>query len=116
MRDRKIIAIGISSRTANTSSAEAYQLYLKGIFHWNKRKADDLRKAVDYFNEAINLDPGFARAYAGLGFTYAILPEYAGVPFKDGSGWWNGRSRRRRAPPNLRRRSTTFGNYWIGRR
>jgi TolB-like protein/lipopolysaccharide biosynthesis regulator YciM len=67
----------------STENSEAYQLYLKGRFYWNKRKADDLQKAVDYFNKAIEKDPNFAQAYAGLASTYAILPEYSGLPAKD---------------------------------
>ena len=66
-----------------TENTEAYQLYLKGRFHWNKRKADDLQKAVEYYNQAIVKDPNFALAYAGLASTYVILPEYAGVPVRD---------------------------------
>ena len=67
----------------STENTEAYQLYLKGRFHWNKRKADHLLQAVDYFNKAIEKDPGYALAYAGLASTYAILPEYSGLPAKD---------------------------------
>ncbi len=67
----------------STENTEAYQLYLKGRFHWNKRKADDLRQAVDYFNQAIEKDPGYALAYAGLASAYAILPEYSGLPARD---------------------------------
>jgi serine/threonine protein kinase/Flp pilus assembly protein TadD len=67
----------------STENAEAYQLYLKGRFYWNKRTADDLQKAVDYFRQAIEKDPYFALAYAGLASTYALLPEYAGLPAKD---------------------------------
>jgi serine/threonine protein kinase len=67
----------------STENTEAYQLYLKGRFHWNKRTSDDLQKAVDYFNKAIEKDPNFAQAYAGLASTYAILPEYSGLPAKD---------------------------------
>jgi serine/threonine-protein kinase len=67
----------------STENTEAYQLYLKGRFHWNKRKADDLRKAVDFFNQAIGKDPGYALAYAGLASTYAILPEYSGSPARE---------------------------------
>jgi serine/threonine-protein kinase len=67
----------------STENTEAYQFYLKGRFHWNKRKADDLKKAIDYFNEAIEKDPGYALAYAGLASAYAILPEYSGLPAKD---------------------------------
>jgi serine/threonine-protein kinase len=64
----------------STDNTEAYQLYLKGRFHWNKRKADDLRQAIDYFNQAIGKDPGYALAYAGLASAYAIYPEYSGHP------------------------------------
>jgi DNA-binding winged helix-turn-helix (wHTH) protein/TolB-like protein/Flp pilus assembly protein TadD len=49
-----------------TESAEAYQLYLKGRYFWNKRTTEGSRKAVEYFNRAIELDPAYALAYAGL--------------------------------------------------
>jgi TolB-like protein/Tfp pilus assembly protein PilF len=64
----------------STENTEAYQLYLEGRFYWNKRKADDLQKAVGYFNRAIEKDPSFALAYAGLASTYTSLPDYAGLP------------------------------------
>ncbi len=67
----------------STENTEAYQLYLKGRFYWNKRKADDLQRAVDYFNQALEKDTQFALAYAGLASAYAILPEYSGLPPKD---------------------------------
>ena len=66
-----------------TENTGAYQLYLQGRFYWNKRTADDLQKAVDYFNQAIEKDAGYALAYAGLASTYALLPEYSGLPAKD---------------------------------
>lgn len=61
---------------AYTANAEAYQLYLKGMFQWNKRNPDALRKAVDYFNQAIEKDPGYGLAYAALAQTYVISPDY----------------------------------------
>jgi serine/threonine protein kinase/Tfp pilus assembly protein PilF len=67
----------------STENTEAYQLYWKGKFHWNKRKDDALQKAVEYFNQAIEKDPGYALAYAGLASTYAVLPEYSGLPARD---------------------------------
>jgi serine/threonine-protein kinase len=67
----------------STGNVEAYQLYLKGTFHWNKRKADDLHKAIDYYRQAIEKDPSYARAYAGLATAYVLLPEYAGASAKD---------------------------------
>ncbi len=66
----------------STENTEAYQLYLKGRFYWNKRKADDLYKAIEYFNQAIEKDSNYALAYGGLAATYVLLPEYASVPAK----------------------------------
>lgn len=51
---------------------EAYELYLKGRFHWNLRTQDGIRKAVEYFNQAIEKDPSFSRAYAGLALAYIV--------------------------------------------
>jgi len=63
----------------STENTEAYQFYLKGRFYWNKRNSDDLQRAVDYFKQAIEKDPSYALAYAGLASTYAVLPEYSGL-------------------------------------
>ena len=56
-----------------TQNPEAYQLYLKGRFHWNKRSAGELRKGIEYFEQAIGFDPSYALAYAGLADSYALL-------------------------------------------
>jgi TolB-like protein/Tfp pilus assembly protein PilF len=61
------------SRKRETEIPEAYDLYLMGRYHWNKSTENDLRKAVGYFNQAIDLDPSFASAYAGLSETYSTL-------------------------------------------
>jgi len=45
---------------------EAYEAYLKGRYFWNKRTGDGLKKAIDYFDRAIEKDPNFAKAYTGL--------------------------------------------------
>ena len=55
---------------------EAYEAYLKGRYFWNKRTADGLRKAVDYFNQAIAKDPNYAAPYSGLADTYALLGDW----------------------------------------
>ena len=57
-----------------TTDSEAYQLYLKGLFHWNKRTVDDLNRAIVYFDQAREKDPSFALAYVGLALTYSVLP------------------------------------------
>jgi TolB-like protein/Tfp pilus assembly protein PilF len=61
---------------APTADPEAYELYLKGRFFWNKRSGADLRKAIEYFNQAIAKDPNYALAYAGLADSYLLLPNY----------------------------------------
>ena len=62
-----------------TVNPEAYELYLKGRFFWNKRTGTDLRKAIDYFNQAIAKDPNYALAYVGLADSYLLLSSYAAV-------------------------------------
>ena len=61
---------------APTENPEAYELYLKGRFFWNKRSGVELRKAIEYFNQAIAKDPNYALAYAGLADSYLLLPNY----------------------------------------
>ena len=56
-----------------TENPEAYQLYLKGRFHWNKRSEEGFKKAIEYFNQAIDADPNYALAYAGIADCYALL-------------------------------------------
>jgi TolB-like protein/Tfp pilus assembly protein PilF len=64
-----------------TENTEAHQLYLKGRFFWNKRTGTDLKKSIDYFEQAIAADPNYALAYAGVADAYAFLPGYtAGTP------------------------------------
>ena len=68
---------------APTANPEAYELYLKGRFFWNKRSGVDLRKAIDFFNQAIAKDPNYALAYAGLADSYLLLPNYGGAATAD---------------------------------
>jgi eukaryotic-like serine/threonine-protein kinase len=56
-----------------TANAEAFQLYLKGRFYWNKRTPADFQKAIAFFQQAIEKDPNYALAYSGLADTYALL-------------------------------------------
>ena len=60
-----------------TENSEAYYLYLKGRYYWNKRTAEGLRKGIEYFQEAIEKDPGYALAYSGLADSYDVLPFYS---------------------------------------
>jgi eukaryotic-like serine/threonine-protein kinase len=56
-----------------TENAEAYQLYLQGLFYWNKWTGPDFKKAADYFTQAVSKDPRYALSYAGLADTYSLL-------------------------------------------
>jgi TolB-like protein/Tfp pilus assembly protein PilF len=59
-----------------TANPEAYQLYLKGKFHWNKRTGEALKQAVEFYNQAIEKDPNYALAYSGLAETYGLFSSY----------------------------------------
>ena len=58
---------------------EAHDLYLKGQYFWNKRTGEGLERAITYFEQAITKDPKYARAYAGLANSYALIGGYTGV-------------------------------------
>ena len=59
-----------------TGNPEAYTLYLKGRFFWNERYEDEVRKAIQYFSQAVKVDPTFALAYSGLADCYLVLSDY----------------------------------------
>lgn len=66
-----------------THSSEAYQLYLKGRYHWNKRQITEFQKAVELFKQAIDKDPNYALAYSGLADTYSLFEAYGDFRAKD---------------------------------
>ena len=63
-------------KSAKVVNPEAYEAYLKGRYFWNKRTGDNLKTAVDYFNQAIAKDPNYAPAYTGLADAYALLGDW----------------------------------------
>ncbi len=79
-------AIGSSLSRQNfpptSSSYEAYDLYLKGRYFWNKRTREGFEKAATSFQDAVNRDPNYAQAYAGLADVYAMMSDYGYVPAK----------------------------------
>ena len=56
-----------------TENTEAYQLYLRGRYYWSRRTEDGMKKAIEHFQQAISLDPGYALAYVGVGDCYLWL-------------------------------------------
>src|SRR5258708_1274436 len=63
-----------------STSYEAYDLYLKGLYFWNKRTGEGFHQATDYFQQAIAKDPNYARAYAGLADTFGLMTTWTGSP------------------------------------
>ena len=66
-----------------TANAEGYQLYLQGRFWWNKRSEEGLNKGIEYFEQAIQKDPNYALAYAGLADCYSGLAAFGFLPPKE---------------------------------
>ena len=63
-----------------TANVDAYQLYLKGLYYRNRLGADDLKKAVDFFSQALKIDPNYALAHEGLASSYTVMELNAIVP------------------------------------
>ena len=66
-----------------TENTGAYQLYLQGRFFWNKRSQEGLKTAIRYFEKAIEKDPQYALAWAGIADSYSLLGEYGNIPRKE---------------------------------
>jgi serine/threonine-protein kinase len=66
-----------------TENIQAYGLYLKGRYAWNKRSQEGVAEAIYYFEQAIAEDPKYAPAYAGLADSYALDVDYRAIPVKD---------------------------------
>jgi TolB-like protein/Tfp pilus assembly protein PilF len=66
-----------------TANPEAYQLYLKGKFYWNKRTGESLKQAAELYRQAIEKDPNYALAYSGLAETYVLFSSYDVAPAND---------------------------------
>jgi tetratricopeptide (TPR) repeat protein len=67
----------------STASSEAYRAYLKGRYFWNERTEDSLGKGLAYFSKAVDVDPTYAEAYAGIADSYAMLGLYTVLPPND---------------------------------
>jgi len=70
-------------RKKTTENSEAYRLYLKGRFQWNKRNEESLNRGIAFFREAIEADPSFASAYAGLADSFITLATNVPLPPRD---------------------------------
>ena len=70
-----LLSATLPARAAALNS-EAYQLYLRGHFHWNRRSPEEFRKAIKFFQQAIAVDPDYSLAFTGLADCYSLLPIY----------------------------------------
>ena len=70
-----LLSTTLPARIAPVNSG-AYQFYLRGRFHWNRRSAEEFRAAIRCFEQAIAIEPGYALAFAGLADCYSLLPIY----------------------------------------
>ncbi|MGB2696227.1 MAG: protein kinase [Candidatus Zixiibacteriota bacterium] len=67
----------------HTDDLDAYDLYLKGHYFWNKRTEESLKKSIQYFQQAIEKDPDYALAYSGLADSYHTLQDYSSISPKE---------------------------------
>jgi len=74
---------GLALVEPHTSKVDAYALYLKARYFWRRKSASGLRKGIEYFQQAIAIDPGYSLAYAGLADSYITLGYYSYLPPKD---------------------------------
>lgn len=77
-RQMRVVLPQVQSHSGSpaTPNFEAHLLYLKGRYYWNKRTPEGLKRATDYYQQALDLDPNYAQAWAGLATVYALLDEY----------------------------------------
>ncbi len=75
---RLVQGLPARTRARQTTDPRAYDLYLRGRHAWNRRTADGLREAMGYLQRAIEIDSGYALAYAGLADAFAMLPAFTG--------------------------------------
>lgn len=82
--ERKLLTKNYTENTA------AFEAYLKGRYFWNKRSLDSFPKAIEYFNQAIELDPTYALAYAGLADTFVVMATpYVSLNGRKGADYWD---------------------------
>ena len=96
-----------------TQNPEAYQLYVKGRYFWNKRTGADIRTAISYFNQAIDKDPSYALAYSGLADAYEVLANFGGDPVDMIPKSNAAAQKALELDPMLARPHATLGSNWL---
>ena len=76
--------LAVPAMNRGTDSVQAYGLYLRGRYAWNKRTQEGVSEGIKFFEQAIEADPGYALAYTGLADSYALALDYRSVPVHEG--------------------------------
>jgi serine/threonine-protein kinase len=84
LRGTLFVSLGDAAPARYSQDVKAYNLYLKGRFHWNRRSREGIAEGIRYFKQAIAEDPSYALAYSGLADSYALQTDYRGIPTADG--------------------------------
>ena len=70
---KRVLRVGGATGKPVDQAYESHDLYLRGLYFWNRRGLEGLQRAIDYFQQAVAKDPQNARAYAGLADSYALI-------------------------------------------
>jgi serine/threonine-protein kinase len=84
LRSTSFANIAPARTNRHTKNVQAYGLYLRGRYAWNKRTSDGIIEGIKYFEEAIALDPTYALAYTGLADSFSLQIDYRSVPVHEG--------------------------------
>jgi serine/threonine-protein kinase len=84
LRGTLFVSLGDAAPARYSRNVKAYNLYLKGRFHWNRRSREGIAEGIRYFKQAIAEDPAYALAYSGLADSYALQTDYRGMPTAEG--------------------------------
>jgi len=84
LRSTSFANVAAAPAGRHTENVEAYGLYLRGRYEWNKRTSEGVTEGIRYFEQAIAADPSYALAYTGLADSYALHIDYRNVPTHEG--------------------------------
>ena len=84
LRSTSFADLAPATPSKQTDNVQAYGLYLRGRYEWNKRTSEGVTEGIKYFEQAIALDPGYALAYTGLADSFSLHIDYRNVPTHEG--------------------------------
>src|SRR3954467_2584883 len=84
LRSTSLVSVAEPVANRHTGNVQAYGLYLRGRYSWNKRTSAGVYEGIEYFDQAIVLDPGYALAYTGLADSFSLHIDYRNVPVHEG--------------------------------